>query len=115
MLEGNRGHRSITNKAFDEPNVKVRNALAIGFAISLVSDFTVNATQDAVKPADPHHHRYVHRRVPAVGGADAARTVAPPRVSGVPRPAPYLPVQNDSDGLSRDPEDCNMGCLDSVE
>jgi hypothetical protein len=24
-------------------------------------------------------------------------------------------VTNDSDGLSRDPEDCNKGCLDSSE
>ena len=94
--------------------MKVRDALAVGFAISLVSVLTVNATENAAKRAGPHHHRYGHHRIPAVRDTDAARTVAP-HVSGLSKPAPSSPVQNDSDGLSRNPEDCNKGCLDSVE
>jgi hypothetical protein len=113
-LEENHGHASISNKALHELHVKARNCLALGFAIALASGFGANAGQDARKAAGPHYYHYVHRRIPAVPEGDAARTDAP-RVSGVPRPAPYLPVQNDSDGLSRDPEDCNKGCLDSVE
>ena len=41
--------------------MNVTNALAIGLAISLVSDFMASATELAIKSADPHHHRYVHR------------------------------------------------------
>jgi hypothetical protein len=114
MLEGNRGHRSITNKAFDEPNVKVRNALAIGFAISLASQFTAVAMEGVGKPADPHHRRYFHHRIPADRGSVGTTAVAP-GVPSVAKPAASLPVQNDSDGLSRDPEDCNKGCLDSSD
>ena len=90
-----------------------RNALAIGLAISLASDFTASATEYAIKSAGPLHHRYVHHRVPAVRDADRPRTAAP-SVSAVPGAAPSSPVRNDSDGLSRDPEDCNMGCLDNT-
>lgn len=91
-----------------------RTALAISLAISLASDFTASATEYPIKAADPHHHRYVHHRVPAVRDADRTRAAAP-SVSAVPGAARSSPVQNDSDGLSRDPEDCNKGCLDSTE
>ena len=91
-----------------------RTALAIGLAISLASDFTASATEYPIKAADPHHHRYVYHRVPAVRDADRTRAAAP-SVSAVPGAARSSPVQNDSDGLSRDPEDCNKGCLDSTE
>ena len=93
--------------------MNVRNALAISFAISLASQLAANAA-DVGKPVDPHHRRYVHHRIPAVGGSVATTAVAP----GVPaaaKPAASLPVRNDSDGLSRDPEDCNKGCLGSSE
>ncbi len=89
-----------------------RTALAISLAISLASDFTASATEYPIKAADPHHHRYVHHRVPAVRDADRTRAAAP-SVSAVPGAARSSPVRNDSDGLSRDPEDCNKGCLDS--
>jgi hypothetical protein len=93
--------------------LKARNSLAIGFAISLASQFAADAA-DFGKPADPHHRRYVHHRIPAVRGSVATTAVAP-GVTAVAKPAASLPVRNDSDGLSRDPEDCNKGCLDSSE
>ena len=93
--------------------LKARNSLAIGFAISLASQFAADAA-DFGKPADPYHHRYVHHRIPAVRGSVATTAVAP-GVTAVAKPAASLPVRNDSDGLSRDPEDCNKGCLDSSE
>ena len=93
--------------------LKARYSLAIGFAISLASQLAANAA-DVGKPADSHHSPYVHHRIPTVRGSVATTAVAP----GVPaaaKPAASLPVRNDSDGLSRDPEDCNRGCLDSSE
>ena len=94
--------------------LKARIYLAIGFAISLASQFAADAAEDVGKPADPHHRRYVHHRIPAVRGSVATTAVAP-GVPAVAKPAASLPVQNDSDGLSCDPEDCNKGCLDSTE
>lgn len=112
MLEWNGGQIAITNNAVDELNVRARNSLAIGFVISLASNFAANA-MEPVKPAGARHrHHDVRRHIPAARGA--ARVVAPP-VSAVARPSPSLPVQNNSDGLSRDPEDCNTGCLDSPQ
>jgi hypothetical protein len=93
--------------------LKARNSLAIGFAISLASQYAADAA-DFGKPVDPHHRRYVHHRIPAVRGS-VATTVVAPGVTAVAKPAASLPVRNDSDGLSRDPEDCNKGCLDSSE
>jgi hypothetical protein len=88
-----------------------RNALAIGLAISLASDFAARTTEYAINSAIPHRHLYVHHRE---RHADRTRT-ATPSVSTVPRAAPPPPVQSDSDGLSRDPEDCNKGCLDNTQ
>jgi hypothetical protein len=92
--------------------VRVRDALAICFAVSLVG--TVNATEGTAKRAASHRHRYGHHRIPAAPDTDAARTVEP-RVSGLPKPVLSSLLQNDSDGLSRDPEDCNKGCLDNTQ
>ena len=93
--------------------LKARIYLAIGFAISLASQLAANAA-DVGEPADSHHRPYVHHRIPAVRGS-AATTAVAPGVAAAAKPAASLPVRNDSDGLSRDPEDCNKGCLDSSE
>ena len=93
--------------------LQVRIYLAIGFAISMASQLAANAA-DVGKPANSHHRPYVHHRIPAVRGSVATTAVAP-GVPSVAKPAASLPVHNDSDGLSRDPEDCNKGCLGSSE
>lgn len=103
-----------SNKAVEEAYMGARNALAIGLAMLLASDFTARATEYAIKSADPYRHRHVHHRAPAARDADRTRTAAPP-VSAVPGAALSSPVPNDRDGLSRNPEDCNMGCLDNSE
>jgi hypothetical protein len=70
-----------------------------------------DATESAAPATHPNHnlHRH-HHRIPAA----AARPPAAPAPTAA-RPAVSPPVQNDSDGLSRDPEDCNMGCLDTTD
>jgi hypothetical protein len=90
------------------------NALALCFAASLACS-TSGAAAEEAWPSHPdrrhpqHHYRAVtsHRlppaRTPSQGAAIYERPVARPLVT------------NDSDGMSRDPEDCNKGCLGSSE
>ena len=93
--------------------MKRSNAFALAFAVSLAGPTAAYAAEESATPV--HHHRYqVHHQrhvtarkaVPAASAAQSAPTLAKP----VTPPA----VQNDSDGLSRDPEDCMMGCLDTT-
>ncbi len=91
--------------------MKRSNTLALAFAISLAGPIAVYAAEESATPVH-HRHYHVHRHVtaqkavPAVSAAQSAPALAKP----VTPPA----VQNDSDGLSRDPEDCMMGCLDTT-
>jgi hypothetical protein len=74
--------------------------------------------------ATHHHFRYAHHHVrkppakeavpPSVATAPGA-TPSPPFLQpleglGI---APFPPGQGDTDGLSRDAEDCNKGCIDN--
>ncbi len=90
-------------------------AFGLAFAISAVSVSAAFATDDAppVTHAIHRHHR-VHHRIPAARDAVAAGSAAQ---SATPTARPPVPpaVQNDSDGLSLDPENCNMGCLGNTE
>jgi len=90
--------------------MKTSAAFALGLSISLFSLSAAAATEAVAPVAHPIHHRHrVHHRIPAAhhGAAQSAPTAARPPVP----PA----VQNDSDGLSLDPENCNMGCLGNTE
>ena len=94
--------------------MNVSNALALCFAASLAC-WTGSASADEAWPSHPdrrhpqHHfraattHRQPLARAPSQGAATSERPVARPLVT------------NDSDGMSRDPEDCNKGCLGSSE
>ena len=92
--------------------MKRSRTLAVAFAISLAGPNAAYATEENATPA--HHHRYpvrhhhvaAHKSVPAASTAQSAPTLA--------KPATAPAVQHDSDGLSRDPEDCMMGCLDTT-
>ena len=56
----------LSNSDYQRDRRGARNARAIGLAISRVSDFTASVEEYAIKSADPHYHRYVHRfaRIP---------------------------------------------------
>jgi hypothetical protein len=66
-----------------------------------------------------HHHHYAHhhltsgREAPAPQNASAqsASPAAPGFPSFFPHIAPYPDGKGDEDGLSRDPNDCNKGCI----
>ena len=88
--------------------------LSLGFVITLLCLPQANAMDGMDAP--PHSHRVIHHvrhRASAAHQAAAAGTAAQ-NAPVIARPAIQPLVRDDSDGLSRDPEDCNMGCLDSA-
>jgi hypothetical protein len=94
--------------------VNVSNALALAFAASLVCSVNSAAAQRLLHSHPERHHPRLHQRSTAAHQGSATQTLtqeAPPVERSSPRPL----ITNDSDGLSRAPEDCNTGCLDSSE
>ena len=93
--------------------MKTSTPFALGLAISLIGLSAAAATEaPAAHPVYRHHsarHRTsAARNAAAVGSAaQSAPSAARPEVP----PA----VQNDSDGLSLDPENCNMGCVGNTQ
>jgi hypothetical protein len=92
--------------------MKTAAGFAFAFAVSLAGVSLAGATESAEPATHPYHHLYRHHhRGPAAPNTATTRPPAPTAA----RPAVSPPVQNDSNGLSRDPEDCNMGCLDTTD
>jgi hypothetical protein len=92
--------------------MNVSRALALAFAVSLVGASDTVAAQDFLHTHHDPHRPGFHQR------ATAAHRVSPTRkpAQGAPILERLVPlVTKDSDGLTRDPEDCNRGCLDSSE
>jgi hypothetical protein len=87
-------------------------SLSLAFAITL--SLVRQASAMVGSAASPHSHRVHHAR-PRVSAVHEAVTGGTAKQSApvVARPAVHPFVRDDSDGLSRDPEDRNMGCLDS--
>jgi hypothetical protein len=93
----------------------MKAAAGFAFAISLVGVSLADATESAEPPTHPYRHVHCHHhRGPAAPNTATARPPAAPAPAAA-RPAISPPVQNESDGLSRDPEDCNMGCVDTTD
>jgi hypothetical protein len=67
-------------------------SLALCFALA---PFGAHATNNAVR-----HHRALHHERAAISATATALV-------------PVVKVDDDSDGLSRNHEDCNRGCIDS--
>jgi len=102
--------------------MKASFALAIGIAALAAGPTLAAPGRDMTR----HHVRYAHhhiRKPPAneavaasVALAPSAPTslpvLAPPLPFQWPRIAPYPPGQGDADGLSRNTDDCNKGCID---
>ena len=90
-------------------------AASFAFAILLAGASLADATESAAPATHPYHHVHPrHHRGPAAPNTAAARPPAAPAPTAA-KPGVSPPVPNDSDGLSRDPEDCNMGCLDTTD
>ena len=94
--------------------VNVSTALALAF-VALLACLPDGGAAQGFSYSHPHRHGpRLHQRVTAARRGSATRTPA----QGAPmleRSVPPPRVTNDSDGLSRDPEDCNKGCLGNSE
>jgi hypothetical protein len=94
--------------------MNVSRALALAFAVSLVGSlYRVAAHGSLYSHHDPRRPDF-HRRATAAHPISPAR--APSQGASIhERPVARPLVTNDSDDMSRDPEDCNKGCLGSSE
>ncbi|HTZ67832.1 MAG TPA: hypothetical protein VMB83_10270 [Roseiarcus sp.] len=89
-------------------------AFTLALAVSLGGVSLACATEPTAPAIHPfHHHHRAHHRVPAAREAVQAPAAQPAPAAA--RPSASPPVQNDSDGLSRDPEDCMKGCVDTTD
>ena len=94
--------------------VRDNGALAIAIAVSIACLPVSGATGSPSNSHSNQRHLHLHRQAPTALPASGTQTPS----LGTPtfqKPAARPLVTNDSDGLSRDPEDCNRGCLDSAE
>ena len=71
------------------------SAISLALCLGLVP-FAAHATADAAL-----HHRALHH---------AQRHAIPAKATAL---VPAVKVDDDADGLSRNPNDCNRGCIDS--
>lgn len=85
--------------------------LAIGPTLAL-GVILASSTACAAEHASHHLHRHQPSHHPAQAVGHPAR-VSGHRAPAVEEPAfrPFRPGEGNSDGLSRDPDDCNMGCI----
>ena len=89
----------------------MKPSLIFGIALSAAMTLPVLAAQ-AETAQHRHGPRHLQRTVEGGLVAPAARAQAAPLLPPfIPRIAPYPDGQGDEDGLSRDPSDCNKGCI----
>jgi hypothetical protein len=80
--------------------------------------FSLSGAEGQTSPSAKHHMRYAPRH--AVGVASPTLAQQAPSSSGIPPFSwlaglgvkPYPPGKGCADGLSRNVDDCNMGCID---
>jgi hypothetical protein len=86
-------------------------ALAFGaiLAVPIVADGYDATTIH--KHRIPPHHAYKSVRPERIEPSSTAPLTAQPEPNFFPYIAPYPPGQGDTDGLSRNPDDCNKGCI----
>jgi hypothetical protein len=94
--------------------MNVSSTLALAF-IALLACLPDGGAAQGFSYSHPHlHGPRLHQRVTAAHQGSATRTPAQ-EAPMLERSVPPPRVTNDSDGLSRDPEDCNKGCLGNAE
>jgi hypothetical protein len=84
--------------------VLVKYSLGLAVALTLVASAAA-----AIENAPVRHHRQHHATQPAQP-APAAQNGNPDAIRSPLRPYPH-PGDGDNDGLSRDTDDCNKGCI----
>ncbi len=88
--------------------MKTSATIALTFAALLSASLAASAqTQQPTVHRHPHHHHYV--AAPPAASTEPVES-APPQINQMFRPYAH-PGDGDSDGLSRNPDDCNKGCI----
>ncbi|MGO9420700.1 hypothetical protein [Roseiarcus sp.] len=92
----------------------MKQSLILGLVFAAALSLPALAGEET-KAVHPHRHVYhhVHHSIGESGIAPnaAAQVPQPAPVLGFPSVAPYPNGQGDTDGLSRDINDCNKGCI----
>ncbi|MGO9392159.1 hypothetical protein [Rhodoblastus sp.] len=87
--------------------MKTAIAMALALGVWAMSP-AVAASSETTEPTHHHHrHHYNHRQAVAPAPHLAPAVAAP----AGPSLRPYPPGEGDTDGLSRDPDDCKTGCI----
>ena len=82
-------------------------AFALAFALAAPA---VSETADTSQQHHKHHHKHHTAQQAKKERAPAAEPQALEPAAGI---RPYAhPGEGDDDGLSRNPDDCNKGCID---
>jgi hypothetical protein len=91
--------------------VVVKYSLGLAVALTIVASAAA-AIENAPGRHHRHHHRHHHTTQPATNRpAPAAQNGNLDRIRSPLKPYPHS-GDGDNDGLSRDPDDCNKGCID---
>ena len=104
-------------------------AVAFGISVLVPSCMQAALANEASSIARHHHFLQRHAHYGVESGATPVASdspawalfqgsfnnpfATPPRPLEWPHIAPYPPGQGDTDGLSRNPDDCNKGCIDN--
>lgn len=94
--------------------MRLSAAAALAFSVILAAPIAANAhegTTSIHKHRSHTHHAYKAVQTEKIGPGSAAQSPAEPAPSFFPHIAPNLRGQSDTDGLSRNPDDCNKGCV----
>jgi hypothetical protein len=87
--------------------MRLATTIALALCVALPAPIAANA-YDAVIPI--HKHR-THMHLAVYRSSNPAATALAPPSAIIPA-APTVKSDDDSDGLSRDREKCNRGCID---
>jgi hypothetical protein len=86
----------------------VKYSLGLAVALTIVASAAAAVENPPVRHHRHHNH---HTMQPATNPpAPAAQNGNPDTIRSPLRPYPH-PGDGDNDGLSRDPDDCNKGCI----
>ena len=91
------------------------SALALAFAFSLAGPHAAFAVEENVSQVHHHYRVHHHHHHATTNPPAVAAESAPHGAPALAKPLSPTTVNNDSDGLSRDNEDCNKGCLDNTQ
>ena len=88
--------------------MRLVTSVMLALCVALPAPIVANASE-SVNPV--HKHR-IHQQHVVIGGFNPAATALVLQIGTV-RAAPALKPNDNTDGLSRDRDQCNRGCIDN--